>query len=471
MRSLLLASLSSFVVLAAGCTGESAIEPQRTGSSEAALVASGGTWTPRVLAPAGSSDRLDYDCLGGPAYAESPTGAALYVWIENDVAGGTCLLRGASRAGRASAWSAPETIASLGASGANGNSRVLVTPKIALDASGGALVTYGRQVGIAPASVDVLVASRPSGAAAWIEEHVHRAVPAEGAFPNTDDFVQIAGSPSGAAITVWRSFQSSDGKVVTRASHRTLPGVWSAPEILDTEALDFYVATSRVDGSPRALPLPQGFVIGSPNYYVFGNDGSRQVAFDARGNAIAVWRRDGAVRYATRAAAATSWTAPATVMSDVLFDRSPLRVAVSPTTGEAVLAYSQAEIFGLYTISRVKAVTWNPSTRSWGLPTTLSPSPIWTLQAHHAIEPEVAFSPDGDAVVAFERVTYQDTGGVDTQVAVKKAGDWLGWRGTEVLPHGSVSTVIAEPGGGAIVGIDVVSSGAVRNWTYYERTR
>jgi hypothetical protein len=87
------------------------------------------------------------------------------------------------------------------------------------------------------------------------------------------------------------------------------------------------------------------------------------------------------------------------------------------------------------------------------------------------VAPEVAYSPDGDAIVAFQRVTNQDERGVDVLAAVRRAGEGE-WRGTETLPFSSLTALVAEPSGRAIVGADASPSkiDGHHEWTVLERT-
>ncbi|HEY5332546.1 MAG TPA: hypothetical protein VIJ21_03300, partial [Solirubrobacterales bacterium] len=193
---------------------------------------------------------------------------------------------------------------------------------------------------------------------------------------------QIAVDPAGAAVAVWRR---RDGRrSIVEAAVRTAAGAWSRPAALSAT------------GENAVAP---------------------QVAIDATGEAVAIWKRfDGAhsiVQSASRAAGA-AWSRPVNLSAPGRNAEEP-DVAID-AAGEAVAVWERFD--GRF--DRIQSASRRPG-GSWSKATYLS------RRGRSAHEPQVAVDAGGESVAVWERTTG---GGAQVQAVSRPAGGvWSGPTG------------------------------------------
>jgi hypothetical protein len=270
---------------------------------------------------------------------------------------------------------------------------------VALDAAGDAFAVWAR-TGTAQAS------ERPAGGTWSAPQGI------SGSCVNANG-VQLAVSPAGRAVAVWEC--PKGGNTIVQAATRAVGGGWSqphdlsapghdanAPQVALDRAGEALVVWSRSNGTnvvvQAAMQRTNGTWLAPQDVSGPGLDVDRpDVALDARGNAVAVWRRsDGSssvILAATRTAAGL-WSTPQALSSGGYSERP--RIGID-SAGDAVVVWSlnAAHV-------RVQAAVRRAG-GSWGQPETLSDS------AADGLQPQVAVNLRGDAVAAwasFDGRTY-----------------------------------------------------------------
>jgi hypothetical protein len=263
--------------------------------------------------------------------------------------------------------------------------------------------------------------------------------------PGQDAFnPQVAVDGRGDAIAVWELWDSaSSSPLGVQAARRPAGGSWSPPVTLSRPGAEYVqlavnargaavAVWRRFDGTAyrvQAARRPAGRSWGSPvTLSDPGQDAYEpQVAVDGKGNATVVWEASG-IRAARRPAGG-SWGKPVTLSGPNA--RSP-RLAVNGR-GTAVAVWQRGGI-------TVKAAR-RPSGGAWGRPVTLSA---------HGGAPDVALDGRGTAVAVWQRsggpvdrvqAARQPAGGAwgrpvtlsDSGQNAENAQVAVNWRGTAVV--------------------------------------
>jgi hypothetical protein len=218
-------------------------------------------------------------------------GNAIAVWAQR--VGNSSSVWSSRYAVAASAWNAPKLLVTDDALAAT-------SPQIAIDAAGNAWVAWSQVVG----TRTHIVASRYSastglwGTAAAIES---------GAGDTTSQ--KIAMDAAGNALAVW--VQPEGARYDVWSSRYTAGTGWGAPALIETDNV--------------------------------GTVGSPQVAFDASGNALAVWMQSDGTRFniwSSRYTAATGWGAGAAIETENASDAYSPQLAID-ASGNALAVWFQ----------------------------------------------------------------------------------------------------------------------------------
>jgi len=245
-------------------------------------------------------------------------------------------------------------------------------PQVVTDAHGDALAVWERLNG---GNSVIEAANRPAGSGPW-------QAPATVSAPGkASEDPQVGIDAQGDAVAVWSHKEGSE--FVVEAAVRTgFGGTWQAA-----------VALSM----PAPEPAPQ-------------------VAVDAKGDAVVVWRRQQGstvnIEAASRPAGSGAWQAPVTV-STAAVGPAPARVAID-AQGDATAVWEQDE--GLYVV--IEAATGQASSGKWQPPARVSPLP----EAHNANEPRVAADAQGDVVAVWERFNGEEI--IEAATNRASSGKW-----------------------------------------------
>jgi hypothetical protein len=248
---------------------------------------------------------------------------------------------------------------------------------------------------------------------------------------------QVAVDPQGDAIVVWTYYDDIDHHFLVQADRRLAGGVWEAPVQLsafgqaaagpqvafDAQG-DAIAVWDRYDGSHsivQASRLPAGspvWELPAYNLSAAGGDAKdEQVALDSQGDAIAVWDRyDGShsIVQASVRSATGSWNLPATNLSAAGESAYNPAVAIDPH-GNAVAAWSRASGTDL-----VLQASSRPSGGGvWQAAQDLSPA------GEQSGDPQVAIDSDGNAVAIWQ----SSSGGVNTIESAARPTPTGTWQG------------------------------------------
>lgn len=430
------------------------------------LAASPADATPAWLAPVGISE--EHQGAYSDQVASDPRGDAVAVW-QQALAGSSDIVQAAFRPA-GGAWQPSVDLSEPG--------RAAERPQVALDAHGDAVAVWQRYNG----SDYVIQAAFKSDEGGW-QGPVDLSEAGEDAYRP-----EVAVDPGGDAVAVWER-----GKVV-QAAFRPMGGSWQAPVDLSEEAYSAYVHAREP-----------------------------QVAFDSRGDAVAVWLRDNngsneIVQAATRPSGG-SWQARVNLSEEGQSASEP-HVAID-ALGDAVAIWGRYEIGG----DKVVQAAARPTGGSWQTPFNLSEegqdttasevatdqqgdavavwqrvsgtneaietafrpageswqAPVILNEAYNAFAPEVALDPRGDAVVVWDHIyssvqaatrlaggTWQgpvnleeaDQGGVDPQVAVSSQGDAVAtWERFDDSRDEIVQAAGYDAAGPLLGGLSIPSTG------------
>lgn len=319
----------------------------------------------------------------------------------------------------APAWLAPARISEEG--------REAARPQVAFDARGDAVVVwesrelYGNRVE---------AAFRPAGGS-WQAPELLGWCGEAGCEPD------VAMDAQGDAVVVWNAYSALafNGRFRVQAAFRSAGGAWQSP---------VYVAPEEVPGTshPRvafdahgdAMAIwnrqgpwggvvqeafrPAGGAWQAPvDITARGEQGDEpQVAFDKRGDALAVWQADPVSEWVLESAfmpAGGSWQAPV-VMSAPGFARGP-SVAFNGQ-GEATAVWAQWT-HGVRSTRTVQAASW-PAGGPWQAPVNIVGKADEMDQPKEAGEPSVAMDGQGDAIA----IWAWEFGGPVIQTAFKPGG-------------------------------------------------
>jgi PKD repeat protein len=293
-------------------------------------------------------------------------------------------------------FGAPVTLSATGS--------VSVHPQIAMNAAGDAIVAWEH---LANQEVVIQAAVRPAGGSFAAPVDVSAAGP-QGEPPG------VALDSAGTATVVWT--QTSAAGATAQSATRPAGGAFAAPvdlsatgqvsspQVATNGAGETVAVWERVDTNTRfvqAAIRPAGGAFSAPaDLSIFGGDAiAPQVAIDADGNAVAVWARfDGTTRVVQIATRPRDGTfgLPGALSPAGGEARAP-QVAVSPG-GDIVVAWQRSD--GANTI--VQAVARRAGA-GFGATADLS------APGQDAIEPQVGIDADGDAVAAWQRSDGMNT--------------------------------------------------------------
>jgi len=332
----------------------------------ASVLGADGTWSsPLTISGAETAVR-------DPDVAVSAGGGAVAVWTATR--GSQSVVQAAMRPAGGT-WSAPQDL-SLAA-------RAALTPRVAVDAAGDAVVVWVDLQGLDEA---IQAATLPAGGAWSPPEDLSPA--GSGDREGVLD-PRVAVAPSGQAVAVWTHTTAVASEIA--ASSRPAGGQWSAPQTLSQadqaavtaqvavdDAGDTVAAWTRFDGQQRrfeaqaaertpdgvwSLPEP----LSSPAQAPFEGSQRPRVALDPTGRATAAWIQttgDGAaVMSAERAGGA--WSVPVAVAGG-LGEAGALRLAAQPTGG-AVATWTTSGAGG-----RVVEAAVRDAGGAWAAPAPLS---------------------------------------------------------------------------------------------------
>ncbi len=253
-------------------------------------------WANRYTAGSGwgTAELIETDNAGDasdPQIALDANGNALAVWDQSD---GIRFSIWANRYTAGSGWGTPELIENDNAGGA-------YFPQIAIDASGNALAVWKQFDG----SRNNIWANRYTPGSGWgTAELIETDDAGDARYP------QIALAANGNALAVWLQFDGTRNNIW---ANRYTPGSgWGTPELIETD-----------DASNAYTP---------------------QIAIDASGNAMAVWRQSDGSRYniwANRYTPGSGWGAAGTIESGTGDAYDP-QIALD-TNGNALAVWLQSD--------------------------------------------------------------------------------------------------------------------------------
>ncbi|HET6996993.1 MAG TPA: PKD domain-containing protein [Solirubrobacterales bacterium] len=293
---------------------------------------------------------------GRPEVAVDPAGNAVAIWERH--VGGEEIVEATERPAGGD-WSVPEVLSLPGEEGKQS--------RVGIDASGNAIAVWITEE--APSTFVVRSAARPPGGE-WSEpEDVSDSI-SEAVTP------WLALDAASGAVAVWTAFEGGDR--ILQGAVRSADGEWSEPDDL---------SEAGEDVTPLEAP---------------------DVAIDASGNAIAVWKLESSnfiVQAAVRPAGG-DWEAPDD-LSAAGEDAGEPSVAVDEA-GEAVAVWNRLD--GVDTIQTAV----RPAGGDWAGPDDLSDGD------QEAREPDVTMDEAGQAVAVWTRY---DGSNFIVQAAVRPAGD------------------------------------------------
>jgi hypothetical protein len=329
---------------------------------------------------------------GRPEVAVDPAGNAIAIWERH--VGGEEIVEASERPAGGD-WSEPEVLSLPGEEGQRS--------QVAIDASGNAIAVWITE----KSSIGFFVRSavRPPGGE-WSEP--------EDVSDSTSETVppMLAFDAAGEAVAVWTAFDGSN--FILRGAVRSADGEWSEPDDL-----------SDAGGNVTPLEAPD-------------------VAIDAAGNAIAVWKLEGGndvVQAAVRPAGG-DWAEPDD-LSDPGQDAGEPHVAMNDA-GEAVAVWTH------FDGSDIVQAAVRPAGGDWAEPDDLSDP------GQDARAPRIAMDEVGEAVAVWTR----SNGTNDlVQAAIRPAGgDWAEPDDLSTAGRNSFSPVVETN----------VAVGAVAMWFRFD---
>jgi hypothetical protein len=360
-------------------------------SVQAAFRPAGGAWQ----APAMFSTCDEGACE--PQVAFDVQGDAVVVW---DAYNGAHFNVQSAFKPAGGAWQASVYLSSNEAPGAD-------HPQVAFDAQGDALAIWNRQ---GPWGGAVQESFRPVGGA-W-QAPVNITAAEEGDDP------QIAFDKQGNALALWWSFEGGDiDEWVLESASMPPGGQWqapvavSAPDLAGSPHIAFdaqgdavavwdgwthgflshRVAQSafRPAGGAWHAPVDISEVVSEGDEPDNREASEPDVAVDEQGNAIVVWGRAFGVQAAFRAAGGT-WQAPVDLSTP--FESASNPRVVFDVQGNVIAVWSLQPSIGAPNIIQS---AFKPAVGAWQAPVDLSD------ESHSAYEPQVAFDGQGDAVAVW----------------------------------------------------------------------
>jgi hypothetical protein len=298
-------------------------------------------------------------------------------------------------------------------------------PAIAIDPQGEAVVAWTSGSVEAHQAVDAAVGTAIGGG--W-------SAPVQvGESGDDGDEPQVAIDPQGNSVVVWAAHPESSGSSFIQATSRQVGGAWSAPADI-SEGNVAMLPGVAFDAQGNAVAIWEGFdYIGSAELPAAadkwqapveiaqtdlgpgGRPGGPQLAADPQGEVLAVWSNasgsgENHIVYSARRPIGGGWQPPA-ALSDRGMNAAAPHVALDPQ-GNAIAVWSAAGSSG----DAVTQSAVRPIGGAWQAPLDISET---GLQASNQLEPHVAVGPQGNAVVAFEGI---DGGQQVIQAAVGSTG-------------------------------------------------
>ncbi|HEU4945286.1 MAG TPA: PKD domain-containing protein [Solirubrobacterales bacterium] len=321
-----------------------------------------------------------------------------------------------STAGSASAagWLEPKDISAA-------NEVVDGRPEVAVDPAGNAVAIWERHV----SGEEIVEASERSAGSDWSEPEILSLPDEEGRQS------QVTIDAAGNAIAVWITGKSASGFVV-RSAVRPPGGEWSKPEDVSDSISEAVTPRLAVDAAGEAVAIwtafdsgdriVQGAVRSAGGEWSEPDDLSAagqdvtpledpDVAIDAAGNAIAVWKLEASnyiVQAAARAAGQEDWAAPDD-LSGAGEDAGEPAVAMNDA-GEAVAVWTRLD--GSDTVQAAV----RPTGEDWEATDDLS------APGQDAGEPDVAIDEAGEAVAVWHR--YNGSNFIIEAATRPAGGEW-----------------------------------------------
>jgi hypothetical protein len=248
--------------------------------------------------------------------------------------------------------------------------------------------------------------------------------------------LSIASDPSGNALAVWTQTPGTSG------ANRTT-GIFSSRFDAGTQAWSSPQLIGGNDTTDAMTPQPYGSLY-------------PQVAFDANGNAFAVWEQTNGQSNATpnvwaaRYTAGAGWAAavPITNENDVSAGNRQIGMDAA---GDALVVYTAETIVSGHGDIRLKALRYQASTGTWGSAQFIAPDTGYEPEV-----PSLAVDPAGDAVVVWFQANGDMTNNTyDTHIMANQyqaaTGAWGTAQFIDTLTAGSAqdARVAIDAGGGA----------------------
>ena len=356
-------------------------------------------------------------------------------------------------------WGTPQLIETY-------NTGDAAAPQVVFDASGNAVAVWV-QFG---AAGSYIFANRYVAGSGWGTPQ-----PVEGNDVGDARGLQVANDANGNAIAVWAKF---DGARYNIMSNRYTAGTgWGAPQLIETN--DVGTAGSpqiALDANGNAIAvwsqvLP-ALLVGQrvsilANRYTVGsgwgtaqpietdNTGDAfgpQVAFDASGNAIAVWYQNDGTRYnimSNRYTAGTGWGTAQRIDMDNAWGALDPQVALNPN-GNAIAVWRQND--GTY--DSIWANRYTAGT-GWG-----TAQRIETANIQNSSRPQIALDSNGNAIAVWEKFDSP----LHNNIWANRYTAGTGW--------GSAQLVETDAGNATSPYVATDSSGnAIAVWQQHDGTR
>jgi hypothetical protein len=320
--------------------------------------------------------------------AVDPRGNAVALWEQSE--GNDIIVQGAVRPAGES-WQAPVNLSAPGQDAGD--------PQVAVDAQGNAVAVWTRRDNAANAIVQGAV--RAAGGSWQAPVNLSAA-------GHTAVSPQVAVDPQGNAVAVWQRFNSR-GVLVVQGVVRPVGGGWRAP-----------VELSASDQNPSVHP---------------------QVAVDASGDAVAVWKDDGASSFIVKGAvlpAGGAWQAPVDISAP---GRSDPQAAAFGQVFPQVAVDAQGNMVAVWDHPTGSASIVQGAVRTaggtWQTPVNIS------VPGQDASDPQVAVDAQGNTIVVWGR-------SIGTKSIVQGAERAAGgpWQAPVNLSTASQSAVIPRVGVG-----------------------
>jgi hypothetical protein len=319
-----------------------------------------------------------------PVLAVDSRGDAIAVWER--YIGGRWTIEATVRPAGSGVWQPPVQL--------SGEGQTAHSPQIAINPQGDAVVVWMRDIG----SLNTVIEGsfKPSGSETW---QAPAALSAEGELAEAP---YVASDAQGDAVAVWQ--RQGATRIVEGAVRPAATGIWRAPVAISEGGGNAFVGSVAVDpqgdaiavwdrenGSHRVVEAALGTATSGSwqtpiALSAAGEDADEpHVAFDSKGNAVAVWQSsngtDEAIEAVARPAASGVWQMPVVIARGLLTGEF-LEVAVD-AMGNAVAVWDHSN-GGDYI---VEATDRSAANGVWQTPTPLSAADKSSYIPQAAIDP------------------------------------------------------------------------------------